>query len=643
VQWANNARPRASLGRVLDDLGATLLDLAYGDPDRHRDIGGVVIYDPLDRPVLPRHALVLGVGVDAPEEIAALLRSLGRDHAAALVLRSPVPLSSEVRAAADDSGVAVLGLSRGAPWGHLGEMLRSLLAEGDVGEVEPESLGGLPSGDLFAVANAIASLLDAPITIEDRSSRVLAFSGRQDEADASRVETILGRQVPERISRMLRERGVFRDLLRSDLPVVIEPLPDGDGGYTLPRVAIGVRAGDEVLGSIWAAVSGRLSAERNEALRESAKLVALHLLRVRAGADVRRRVRADLVSSALQGGVGAGEALERLGLSGRPLLVLGLALDERAARTDSDSAAVAHDRERLSDAFALHLSAIQPRSAAAAIGEVTYGLLPVAGTMKEVETHAARTLQDFLDRIGDRLPSIAAVGTVALDLSGVAHSRSCVDRVLRVLRDGRVDRRVGRLDELQGEALLMELRDLTAARGDRPTGPLARLIEYDRRRGSNLVSTLRAWLDTFGDVIGAADALFVHQNTFRYRLRRVAEVGDIDLGDPDQRFAAMLQLRVLRVDSTAGSPEDTAAGKRAGRPGPTAANVRLPPKPPQGRIADGSLRAPRQQAVDDVPVERQRDEGGHDDREDARGVQQREGHDMPALQRGDDDGEWLGG
>src|SRR6185436_15998349 len=135
-----------------------------------------------------------------PGEVATLLRALGRQRAAALVLRAPVPLTDEVRAAADEAAVAVLGLSRGAPWGHLSELLRSLLAEGDIGVDQAESLGGLPSGDLFAVANAVASLLDAPITIEDRNSRVLAFSGRQDEADPPRVETILGRQVPERLS-----------------------------------------------------------------------------------------------------------------------------------------------------------------------------------------------------------------------------------------------------------------------------------------------------------------------------------------------------------------------------------------------------------------------------------------------------------
>ena len=32
-------RPRTSLGRVLDDLGATLLDLVHGNADRDDEIG----------------------------------------------------------------------------------------------------------------------------------------------------------------------------------------------------------------------------------------------------------------------------------------------------------------------------------------------------------------------------------------------------------------------------------------------------------------------------------------------------------------------------------------------------------------------------------------------------------------------------
>ena len=104
-------------------------------------------------------------------------------------------------------------------------------------------------------------------------------------------------------------------------------------------------------------------------------------------------------------------------------------------------------------------------------------------------------------------------------------ARARTDRALRVLRQGRGERRVARLEDIQVEALILELRDLVAARGDRPTGSLARLIEYDQSTRANLVETLQAWLDAFGDVIAASEALFLHPNTFRYRLRRVAEVG----------------------------------------------------------------------------------------------------------------------
>jgi DNA-binding PucR family transcriptional regulator len=98
---------------------------------------------------------------------------------------------------------------------------------------------------------------------------------------------------------------------------------------------------------------------------------------------------------------------------------------------------------------------------------------------------------------------------------------------------------------VHAEALLMELRDLAAAHGDRPTGPVARLSAYDAEHGTNLVETLRAWLDAFGDVAAASAAMYVHANTFRYRLRRVTEVSGIDLTDQEERFAAMLQLRAV--------------------------------------------------------------------------------------------------
>lgn len=541
-------RPRASLGRVVDDLGDTLLDLVFGEPDRPEDIGGMVIHDPMDDPVLPKHALVLGVGLKDPDEIARLLTEFGNQQAVALILRAPVPMDGVVAAAAEKSGVSVLALTRGASWAQLAAMLRSLLAEGGVDVVGPETLGGVPSGDLFALANAVAALLDAPVTIEDRSSRVLAFSGRQDEADPSRIETILGRQVPERISQMLTARGVFRDLYRNEDPVYIEPPHVNSGEFTVPRAAVAVRAGDEVLGSIWVALRQPLSDERSQALRDAAKLVALHMLRIRTGAEVENRLRADLVSTALEGEGGAREALERLGLSGQVVVVLAMAILDRAHGEPSiDShTRLASQRQRLADALAMHLSAVHPRCATGLIGDVAYGLVPMQRHQVDGEERAVRIANGFLDRIGERISVVVGVGP-AVDAANLPRSRLSSDRALRVLRAGRRTQRVARLADVHVESLMLDLRDLVTSLGDEPTGSIERLFAYDEQHHTTLVETLRSWLDAFGDVTAGSASLCVHPNTFRYRLRRVAEVGRIDLEDPDARFAAMLQLRIFAM------------------------------------------------------------------------------------------------
>ncbi|MFE7357329.1 PucR family transcriptional regulator, partial [Streptomyces sp. NPDC057543] len=468
----------------------------------------------------------------------------GRRHAAALVVRQPAKTTPEVLKAADESGVALLGLAAGASWTQLAAMLRTLLAEGDIGDASPQTLDGIPAGDLFAVANAVAALLDAPVTIEDRASRVLAFSGRQDEADQSRVKTILGRQVPEQFTRGLERNGVFERLYRAPVPVYIDPGTQ-DFEMEIPRVAIAVRAGDEILGSIWAAVPAPLGEERTQALIDAAKVVALHMLRLRAGADVERRLRADLVSTVLEGGAAAPEAMARLGLLGRTVIVLAMGLAGAAEPTAEEGVSRMADRQRLTDALSMHLSAVQSRSAVALVGDIAYGIVPVPGGPADDADRAMRLASAFLERTGRRAAAVIGIGPLAEDIVGLRHSRDGADRALRVLLTAGRGRRVATIDDVHIEALLLELADLAAARGDRTTGTVARLLDYDVQHHSQLLLTLRCWLDSFGDVTAASAMAHVHPNTFRYRLRRLTEVGGIDLDSPDQRFAAMLQLRLL--------------------------------------------------------------------------------------------------
>ena len=68
---------------------------------------------------------------------------------------------------------------------------------------------------------------------------------------------------------------------------------------------------------------------------------------------------------------------------------------------------------------------------------------------------------------------------------------------------------------------------------------------YDREHAGNLLETLRAYFDAVGDINETGRRLELHPNTVRYRLRRVEEVADLRLNDPDERLLAELQVRLL--------------------------------------------------------------------------------------------------
>jgi DNA-binding PucR family transcriptional regulator len=60
-----------------------------------------------------------------------------------------------------------------------------------------------------------------------------------------------------------------------------------------------------------------------------------------------------------------------------------------------------------------------------------------------------------------------------------------------------------------------------------------------------LAETLRTYLDSFGDIGGAAQSLHVHPNTVRYRVRRIEKLLSTSLADPEVRLLFSLGLRVM--------------------------------------------------------------------------------------------------
>lgn len=113
------------------------------------------------------------------------------------------------------------------------------------------------------------------------------------------------------------------------------------------------------------------------------------------------------------------------------------------------------------------------------------------------------------------------------------------------------DARVVDLEELGVAGLLLETGTPDGLRllADRRLGPLE---DHDAQRSTELVTTLRAWLDAGGSTSAAARALHVHPHTVGYRLRRVAELTGLDPQRADDVFELRAALMVRAVQGAAG-------------------------------------------------------------------------------------------
>jgi sugar diacid utilization regulator len=73
------------------------------------------------------------------------------------------------------------------------------------------------------------------------------------------------------------------------------------------------------------------------------------------------------------------------------------------------------------------------------------------------------------------------------------------------------------------------------------------LVVYDEQYETELVRTVEAFLEADGNVAGTAQRLFTHRHTIRYRLERVRELSDLDVGSTDGREKLSLGLKAMRV------------------------------------------------------------------------------------------------
>ncbi|PJE94076.1 PucR family transcriptional regulator [Streptomyces carminius] len=539
---------------LAESLGPGLLRVVV--PGRGTEVHDIVLAEPDDSTGRPGE-LVLGTGLAGPEAAAGLLRRVAAAGAAGVVLRDPPAADPRVVRTARDLDTALIELGRHTSWTHLVWLLRGMVDRAPAPDTAVPEVRGTHH-DLFALADTAAKIADAPVTIEDAHSRVLAHSARQDTADAARMSTIVGRRVPPQLLAHYRAAGVFRRLARSDDPVMAPAGPDG----TLPRLVVPVRAGDEWLGSVWVVARRPVPADRVRELTGLTSVLALQLLRLRAEADIARRLTAGALRTALRGGTPETGGPAGGPPGGTPALPAGPWRVVRLA--DPGQAPDPRLRLEVWESVARRFGWHQPLLTD--LDGLLFAVVtdPPRGGPPGGEPGSLDWLGQLLART--RAPGSgphAAAGGLARSPAELPRSRAEAEELGRLLTAGRLNRDRDRDRDRDGEdgedrespadalvtledawdaVVLERARAAVAAGPGLPGNPLTALRDHDREHGTSHLPTLAAWLDHYGDPRRAARALRIHPNTLRYRLRGIGEVAPVDLSSPRLRLALRLQL-----------------------------------------------------------------------------------------------------
>ena len=147
---------------------------------------------------------------------------------------------------------------------------------------------------------------------------------------------------------------------------------------------------------------------------------------------------------------------------------------------------------------------------------------PLPPPLRAALAELATTVKEATARVLPGLTVSAGIGLLCNSASQIAESFRAACDALTVARAVQGSNCIAFYQDLGIYRLLLKM----------DTGELERfvaeeigpLVDYDRRRGSQLVRTLEVFLDSGCCLERAAARLYVHRNSLKYRLRRIKEL-----------------------------------------------------------------------------------------------------------------------
>jgi GAF domain-containing protein/sugar diacid utilization regulator len=309
-----------------------------------------------------------------------------------------------------------------------------------------------------------------------------------------------------------------------------------------------VAAGGELLGALVLRGHPGLDPVDQRTLERAAMVTSLLLLARRSAAEAEQRVRGELLDDLLDARDRDPRLLrERAARLHADLDAVNVVLAARLEGDAPDADQEADARRRLA-AAASHLAATR-HGLAAARGGGTVLLLPLrpGDTATELARRAARHLGTAVHApvtVGASAPAQNLATRPEAVATAYAEARRCLDalRLLGRSGDGAAAEDFGFLG-----LLLAGDRDISGF-VDRTIG---QVVDYDRRRGTELLRTLDAYFACGMSPVRTKDELHVHVNTVAQRLERVGRLLGDDWQSPARALEVQLALRLHRLAAPA--------------------------------------------------------------------------------------------
>jgi sugar diacid utilization regulator len=309
-----------------------------------------------------------------------------------------------------------------------------------------------------------------------------------------------------------------------------------------------VAAGGELLGALVLRGHPGLDPVDQRTLERAALVTSLLLLARRSASEAEQRVRGELLDDLLDARDRDPRLLrERAGRLHADLdatHVVLVARLETASGADAEEEAAA--RRRLWSA-ADHVAATRHGLAAARDGQAVL-LLPLGSdTASGIAAQVAARLSAAIHEpvtVGASAP-VAGLAERAETAAGAhAEARRCLD-ALRLL--GRAGQGAAAEDFGFLGLLLSDSRDIAGF----VTRTVGEVVDYDTRRGTDLVRTLDAYFASGMSPARTKDTLHVHVNTVAQRLERIGRLLGPDWQEPARALEIQLALRLHRLAAPA--------------------------------------------------------------------------------------------